>query len=353
MGFREEFKGATPIDINVTSLVKCNTQDVLEHADALPYWLQEYTQLDKGQFNGSITSAACQGIQVFSEHMDRAVDQIACAPADCYVIGLPTIVDGDSTWGLLPTKPHSLITLDKNTELIFRTSHCSEITAAVISANRLEEYAELVEWVDLRKVLGNLKPVEILTPSLTGSLLNAMLSSMRYITNMQYNAQDQHFWKQIEDNLLSNCIQALLHAKNTPSRQHDHRIHRYIVNRVRETTIENSDLPLSISQICTNLRISRRTLNHAFVRVLGITPVEYIRNLRLHRIRAELQAQPYYATTITDVACKWGFWHRSLFTRYYKELFGECPTETLSRDPQGKISLKQNRMKHSDISMRR
>src|SRR5690606_38075440 len=103
----------------------------------------------------------------------RAVDQIASAPADCYVIGLPTIVDGDSTWGLLPVKENSLITLDKNAELLFRTSHLSEITVAVISAKRLEEYAANVEWIDLQKVMGKVKPVESTPPAIADRMFSA------------------------------------------------------------------------------------------------------------------------------------------------------------------------------------
>ena len=100
---------------------------------------------------------------------------------------------------------------------------------------------------------------------------------------------------------------------------------------MRELTLSSYGYPLTIGELCTALRISRRTLNHAFARVLGVTPVAYMRNVRLHRVRAELQSSPYQVTTIANVASKWGFWHMSLFSRYYRELFGECPNETLER----------------------
>ncbi|HEY8353408.1 MAG TPA: helix-turn-helix domain-containing protein [Methylophilaceae bacterium] len=332
MSFQEDFLNTVAADRYSIHKVQRTSSDVLQQAEALPYWMQDYTQLDKGVFSGSVTSVSCHGIQLFRETMNRAVDQIASAPADSYVIGLPTIIDSDSTWGLLPVRENSLITLDKNAELLFRTSHLSEITVAVISAKRLEEYAQKVEWIDLDKIMDNIKPVESIHPEVVNRMLAAVGGGMDYFANLCESDNIEQIWHHFEDDLMSTCLQALMHAKeNQHSHHHDQRVHRYIVNRVRELTLSSQGYPLTIGELCTTLRISRRTLNHAFARVLGVTPVAYMRNVRLHRVRAELQSSPYQVSTIANVASKWGFWHMSLFSRYYRELFGECPNETLER----------------------
>lgn len=339
MSFHEQFLGkghATSPEVDLLAtpevhLVRRVTTDVLEQADALPFWMQDYTQLDKGAFSGAVNSVSYKGLQIFCETMNRAVDQIALAPANTYVIGLPTITEGDGTWGLLPIKPNSLITLDKNAELIFRTSHSSEIAAAVIPAQRLEDYATQVECVDLRKVMENVKPVEQLSLESATLLLTALTDGMHYISELSNTIDVHQLWHNFEGDLIASCIQALLQASNSQSHHYDHRIHRYIVNRVRDLTLSSSGYPLTIEELCISLHISRRTLNHAFLRVLGITPVAYMRNVRLHRIRAELQTTPHQVKYVASVAAKWGFWHMSLFSRYYRELFGETPIETLMR----------------------
>jgi AraC family ethanolamine operon transcriptional activator len=332
MSFQNDFMGTATADRPELHKVLRTSNDVLQQADALPFWSQDYTQLDKGVFSGLVTSISCRGVQLFRETMNRAVDQIASAPADCYVIGLPTIIDSDSTWGLLPVKENSLITLDKNAELLFRTSHLSEITVAVISAKRLEDYAASVEWVDLPKVMGKIKPVEATQPLIAERMKAALGGGMDYLATLDANADITQIWRHFEDDLMATCLHALLLTKENPnSHQHDQRVHRYIVNRVRELTLSSYGYPLTIGELCTALRISRRTLNHAFARVLGITPVSYMRNVRLHRVRAELQSSPYQVSTIANLATKWGFWHMSLFSRYYRELFGELPHETLER----------------------
>jgi AraC family ethanolamine operon transcriptional activator len=312
-------------------LVQRNSIDVIEQAYALPFWAQDYTQLSKGVFAGSIYSIHRGGIQIFTEKMNRAVDQLAKAPKDCYVIGLPTIVEGDAVWGHLPVRQNSLITLDKNAELYFRTSSTSEIIAAVIPASRLEEFARKIDWVDFDEAMSCIKPVETLHSEIAGRLLRTLWYALQTasINPATINASDK--WTDFEEELLSACMHALIHASKNIHPRFDHRIPRYIVNRVREITLINDGIPLSIDELCELLHIRPRTLNQAFTRALGTTPLTYMRNLKLQQIRIELVSQPHEVSSIAAVASKWGFVHLSLFSRYYRELFGECPIETLQR----------------------
>ena len=318
-------------DDNEIFTVRRTTKDVLEQADALPFWSQDYTQMDKGNFTGSVNSVASRGVQIFREAMNRSVDELASAPPDSYVIGLPTIVEGDGFWGGQQLDKNSLITLDKNTELLFRTSHSSEISVAVITEQRLASYAEQVEQLDIRKLMDNINPVESIPAHINKRMLATLFVGTEHISQMEDGINVHHIWRYFEDNMLNACLQALIHGSENGDRHYDHRVHRHIVTCVRDMTLSNQTEPWTIGELCAVLKISRRTLNHAFKQVLGITPVSYMRNVRLHKIRAELQSYPDRILSIANVASKWGFWHMSLFSRYYRELFGECPSDTLDR----------------------
>lgn len=313
-------------------LIKHDSSDVIEHAEALPFWSQDYTQLGKGVFSGSIKSIHHSGIQIFTEKMNRAVDQIASAPKDCFVIGLSTRVEGDSTWGLLPVKPFSLITLGKNTELYFRTSANSEIIAAVIPIRRLETYAKKLEWSGFEDAMSSIKPVEMLLNDASGRLLRTLTYGLHTLYEHSSEMYLNESWANYEEDLLASSMQALMLAsKNAHPFYFDHKIPRYIVNRVRHLTISRDGFPLSIDEICDHLRIRRRTLNAAFARALGITPLTYMRNIKLHKVRMDLITCRNDKTSICETASRWGFVHMSLFSKYYKELFGEYPTDTLQR----------------------
>ncbi len=84
-----------------------------------------------------------------------------------------------------------------------------------------------------------------------------------------------------------------------------------------------------LSELCATANVSERTLQYAFRDIMGMSPLTYLHRLRLHRARDELRAAKSSATTVTDVAMNWGFWHFGEFSRAYKNCFGEVPSRTL------------------------
>jgi len=87
----------------------------------------------------------------------------------------------------------------------------------------------------------------------------------------------------------------------------------------------------TVVDICCHTQVSQRTLQYAFRELLDMTPVAYLRIVRLNRARVELLAPPSPATTVTEVASRWGFLHFSKFSRDFSVMFGEFPSETLRR----------------------
>lgn len=141
------------MNTSLAQVIETSNADVQQHARSLPLWEQDYIQLSKGQFSGVMKSVQHCGIQVFSESMNRGVDQIATPPEDSYVIGIPIKIGGEALWGLQPVEQNSLLTLNKNTELYFRTTNHSEILAVVIPAELFERYADDVECIDISRII--------------------------------------------------------------------------------------------------------------------------------------------------------------------------------------------------------
>jgi AraC family ethanolamine operon transcriptional activator len=88
--------------------------------------------------------------------------------------------------------------------------------------------------------------------------------------------------------------------------------------------------PLSLLDLCRELRVSERTLHYAFHEVRGLSPMAYFRAFRLNAVRQELKTAPDTAT-VHEIARRWGFWHTGEFAAVYRELFGELPSQTLNR----------------------
>jgi len=90
--------------------------------------------------------------------------------------------------------------------------------------------------------------------------------------------------------------------------------------------------PISLDDIAANTHLSGRSIQQAFRDDLDTTPMAYVRERRLERVRAELaDALPSEGATVTDVAERWGFSHLGNFAVTYRKRFGESPSETLRR----------------------
>lgn len=75
--------------------------------------------------------------------------------------------------------------------------------------------------------------------------------------------------------------------------------------------------------------VSLRTLETAFREAYDTTPVQYVKSRRLHAVRHCLLKADDPGLTLTKAANRWGLIHMGIFSREYKALFGEFPSETL------------------------
>ena len=76
---------------------------------------------------------------------------------------------------------------------------------------------------------------------------------------------------------------------------------------------------------------SWRTLDYAFQERFGVTPQAYLRARRMNAVHAELRNARPERGAVSRVAGAWEFWHMGDFAGDYRKLFGELPSETLSR----------------------
>jgi AraC-like DNA-binding protein len=91
------------------------------------------------------------------------------------------------------------------------------------------------------------------------------------------------------------------------------------------------DRPVHISELCSALIVSRRTLHRAFQHTLGIGPVAYLRLRRLSAVhRALSMPKPAYGS-VTQAALDYGFTDLGRFAAFYQRIFGEVPSQTLHR----------------------
>lgn len=102
-----------------------------------------------------------------------------------------------------------------------------------------------------------------------------------------------------------------------------------IARRAREFISCRVVEPPNIEEICNAIGCSRRALQYAFQHIYGISPLTYLRTIRLNAVRRAL-TRPQLNTRVRDVASRNAFWHLPRFARQYADMFGELPSETLA-----------------------
>jgi AraC family transcriptional regulator, ethanolamine operon transcriptional activator len=100
------------------------------------------------------------------------------------------------------------------------------------------------------------------------------------------------------------------------------------VDQVRDYILIHPDAPLSVPALCERFHLSRRALQYRFEDVTGLSPLAFMRAIRLNGVRRQLRNQP---GQVGNAAYAWGFNHLSQFAQDYRKLFGELPSQTASR----------------------
>jgi AraC-like DNA-binding protein len=72
-----------------------------------------------------------------------------------------------------------------------------------------------------------------------------------------------------------------------------------------------------------------RVLQEAFRQHVGVSPLSYLRRIRLDGVHHELSRSDPWQVSVSDVAYRWGFTHLGRFAGAYRARFGESPSQTL------------------------
>ena len=85
----------------------------------------------------------------------------------------------------------------------------------------------------------------------------------------------------------------------------------------------------TVSELCANVNVSRRTLEVAFQTIVGKSPLQFLTQRRLCRAYVDLKRAKDESIRVTDIAFAHGFTELGRFANRYQKIFGELPSETL------------------------
>ena len=88
-------------------------------------------------------------------------------------------------------------------------------------------------------------------------------------------------------------------------------------------------MPLTTATLAMQCHVSVRTLQEGFRRHLGMSPMAYLRTVRLRHAHRDLRSANPTQVTVASIAHRWGFSHLGRFAAAHRAMFGETPLQVL------------------------
>ena len=307
---------------NALMMSTIHSNDANHQAANLINWQQEFDQLSQGHFVGVINELHFPHIHTFREETSHSLRQqcrvengglwlgFSANNKSCRINNEQTTANqflcrpGNQDFELLTPDDFSIY------GLVLHRSFFTELTEQ--TKEELYDNASDGLWLD------NVSPEE--------------LNKFRQYLSLLLQPKGNNWSSKTHESIIQDAVLELLSKAQQTSAAHVTSPQRKrIMARVQEYLTESRmKSPITMSEICSAVHVSRRTLQYTFAQCYGISPKQYIQVIRLNQARRMLQSNEEFQT-ISEVAFNYGFFHLGQFCQSYKRLFGETPRQTLQQ----------------------
>lgn len=290
---------------------------------------REYTQLQSGDFSASATEISLSNVQVMKESMSIGC-RIEAAPADCFLpfAFVSPKLDPYQFCGSNPTN-HAIIQASGGLwELLFKNS--LEYLCTVFQRDYFIENYELLKGAPPPQQLLSSR-ISQTTMQLTfeyttgiNLVMQRLIASPQLLNNPDIQRLFCAHLLQLTINALTPSISEPICFKPQSKRQQG-------VDVVIDYIKHNAHLLPDMQMLCQVAQLSERTLQYGFMERIGMTPIQYLRIIRLNKAHFALLNAHKKQTNVANIALDWGFVEFGRFAKDYKNLFKELPSHTLSK----------------------
>jgi transcriptional regulator GlxA family with amidase domain len=104
-----------------------------------------------------------------------------------------------------------------------------------------------------------------------------------------------------------------------------------VVRRVVDAIHTHPEAAWATTRLAELAGVSVRSLQEGFRRHVGVSPLTYLRGVRLDRAHEDLLRAEPGTVTVAEIAQRWGFVHQGRFAAAYRIRYGTSPSQTLRR----------------------
>jgi AraC family ethanolamine operon transcriptional activator len=304
-------------------LSRASFADADEQAAALTGWNQSYLQLSRGAFGGEVRQLEFAGLRLFVESLRESVYQTGQIRDGALALGLPLQVEGPSVFCGAPSDAGALHVFSGASGFEFRSSRRHVMLGLELDEAAWRRCGEHDPALKAR--LGAQAGLRQLDSAAQAGLRQCLTGVLDTVEAAPALLQSPAVQAAMLDTVVEQVGRVLAPTGGVESAgTHGHWT---LTRRARELVHMQLDQPPTVLALCEQLGVSRRTLQNGFQAALGISPLAYLRAVRLNAARQALKT----ATSVTAAATHLGFWHFGHFAHDYQQMFGELPSEAFRR----------------------
>jgi AraC-like DNA-binding protein len=135
----------------------------------------------------------------------------------------------------------------------------------------------------------------------------------------------------LHDAVLAGLLQATDHPDRAALEQSVRAWGPAPVHRAIDAMHAHPGHPFTPTSLARVAGCSVRSLQEGFRRHVGLTPLQYLRQVRLEHAHHDLATADPGQTSVTTIAYQWGFTHLGRFATSYRTKYGRSPSHTLQR----------------------
>jgi len=307
--------------------------DVDEQAGMLTGWKQEYQQLGCGRFSGTLSSVNAGEFTLIRETTNKALHETVMPPGDTMVMSMCLAGENAPRFNGKLIDQNSLLIMDGRRSHDIRTKGDLELLGVVV--NRDHFFFNTCEQ-DARIADAAIKSsITQLAPGAADMLRQYFIMISHVLQNRSDPLSARLSPRMLAAGVLSNISLAVSlsnpdqFSAALPQHKRRHRISQEAIDYMRK----NAGEEIGILDVCAAVHVSRRTLQYCFEERLGMSPLQYLKALRLNQARRQLkhlmqmQVRHCNEHTIANIAALCGFNHASHFASDYKRMFGQLPSQ--------------------------
>jgi len=287
-------------------------------------WNHEITQVGRGRFRGALSIAHTDFVQFYRAAWSPGFYIRGQPPLGSIALGIQCGGAKPAVWHGRALASNEVIMLDAGHEIDCQTEIDCDMLVVSFQADVFAQHAETLRGRQLAPSSASSR-LAVSDPSTQRRLVRHWLQLLKNTQQLGSRLCDRKIAARIESESLEMLIASLLppdkDAKMAERRRAALQARRYMVLNMEE-------LP-TITDICRAVQATERTLHLGFHEAFGVTPKRFLKALRLNAVRSAL-LNANSASTVTELACRWGFFHLSNFAADYCRMFGEMPSETLA-----------------------